>query len=90
MATQRNGWLASLCGLPLVGDWVATFVGLAPLAVLVVLGANLFVSAVAMVPWLLFLERWQGVAITTPYVPIKLVWLLYVAIPLLGLEMISG
>lgn len=78
----QESWLAKLCGLPFVGDWVATFVGLAPLLIVFVLfnswqiGHNwsFIVGAVVLVPWLLLLEGRMGLRINIPVLPIKWLW----------------
>ena len=97
MTEQRTSWLARLSGVPIIGEWVTTVVGLAPMFPLFALGLDLdkqswglFVAAVLLVPWLLLLERWQGVAITTPYVPIKIVWIIYVVIVVSGAKLVGS
>lgn len=40
----------------------------------------LLVGAIVLAPWLVVLERWQGVRIDTPYLPIKWLWLVPVLV----------
>jgi hypothetical protein len=40
----------------------------------------MLIVSVALIPWLIFLERWQNVRMDLPYVPIKLLWVLPVFI----------
>ena len=67
-----------------IGEWVATLVGLWPLILLAVLidmdsayGVFWWLapSGIALAPWLILLQRWQGVRINVPYLPIKWLWL---------------
>ncbi len=88
MADDRKPWLPALCELPLIGEWVATIVGLLPLIVIMVVvyalgGAMpddppawyLIAGSLMLAAWLMLLERWQKLRINMPYVPVKLLWL---------------
>ena len=83
---DKDSWLVILGGLPFIGDWVSTIVGLLPAILLVFLfdmeGTSnygvmwwVILSGIALIPWLMFLERRQGVRINIPYLPIKWLWL---------------
>jgi hypothetical protein len=84
---QSETWLLKLCTFPLIGDWATTIVGLLPIGLLAVARALagvegdpgpwfFIVSAIALIPWLIILERWQGIRINTPYLPIKWLWII--------------
>jgi len=85
MTEQRaETWLLKLGRLPFIGEWVATVAGLWPLFLFAVLvdmeSVNgvywwLALSGIALAPWLIVLQRWQGVRINVPYLPIKWLWL---------------
>lgn len=81
---RAETWLLKLGRVPFIGEWVATLVGLWPLILLAVLvdmeSANgvfwwLALSGIALAPWLIVLQRWQGVRINVPFLPIKWLWL---------------
>ena len=78
-----ESWLSIIGSIPYIGDWVATIVGLVPvfpvLAIYEYVGEEeggwyFVLVGVLLIPWLIFLERWQGFRINVPYVPIKLLW----------------
>ena len=81
MAEAGNeSWLLLLCSIPVIGEWVANIVGLAPLGLVFVLlgdspGFALIVGGLVLAPWLIFLQRWQRVRMNLPYVPVKWLWL---------------
>jgi hypothetical protein len=87
MADPPARWLRVVCGLPWIGDWVATIVGLLPVVLL--FAAREFMSiegdpgnwfmivgSVVMIPWLFLLERRLDLRINTPVLPIKLLWVI--------------
>ena len=78
-----ESWLSIIGSIPYIGDWVATIVGLVPvfpvLAIYEYVGEEeggwyFVLVGVLLIPWLIFLERWQGFRINVPYIPIKLLW----------------
>jgi hypothetical protein len=81
---RRETLLLKLGRLPFIGDWVATIVGLWPIVLFALLVDMesaygvwwwLVLSGMLLAPWLIILQRWQGVSINTPYLPIKWLWL---------------
>ena len=40
----------------------------------------LLVGAIVLVPWRVVLEHWQGVRVVTPYLPVKLLWIVPVLV----------
>lgn len=72
--------LQGLLSLPLIGEYLTTFVGLVlPMLPLLVIGVKEFpfnlAYFVATILWLRFLEKTQGVRVTTPILPIPIILL---------------
>ena len=80
MEKEPDTWLGLLFKVPVVGDGIATVLGLLPLWPLVHFVKNdawLCISAsVVLTLWLLMLERLLRITIRTPFVPIKILWLM--------------
>jgi len=87
MSDSNSTWLQTLCSLPFIGEWVSTIFTFIPFLLLISLEAATGLEAdfgpwqtlalsLVMIAWLIFLERWQNVRMNTPYVPIKILWLM--------------
>jgi hypothetical protein len=91
MNDEPESWLQILCAFPIIGPWVTIIAGLFPIVIIGIIegltGIDIgfgpwvmLIVSVALIPWLIFLERWQNVRMDLPYVPIKLLWVLPVFI----------